>query len=134
MVNAQKSMEIALSNLYTTEQFHVGSYTTNIPDIDPCGEFTALSGKKVRLVMTFSKLGATDVPSTGLVDNVNFAVYNYNTDELVAWNSDAYNNVEIVEFEVAQTTPFYIVAYMPDFTPRNNGDYLTVSFACIMTG
>ena len=134
LVNAKKSMEIALSNLYTTEQFPVGSYTTNIPDIDPCGEFTALSGKKVRLVMTFSKLGATEVPSTGLVDNVNFAVYNYNTDELVAWNSDAYNNVEIVEFEVAQTTPFYIVAYMPDFTPRNNGDYLTVSFACIMTG
>lgn len=132
LVNAENSIEIALSSLYTSVQFPVGSYSGNMPDIDPCGEFTVPAGKKARLVMTFSKLDRTEVPVTGLTDNVDFAVYNNNTDALVTWTFDIYNNVEIVELDVTQTTPFYIVASLPSFVPRSSGSLLTVSFACML--
>jgi len=129
LVNAKKSIESALSNQYTTFEFNVGNGVTDMPDIDPCGDFSIPAGKKVRFVMTFNKITKEAVPETGWVDNVDFAIYDNNTDALIAWSSAVYNNVEIVEFDVNQATPFYVVASLPNFLPRTNGKLIPFSFA-----
>lgn len=129
LVNAKKSIDAALSNQYATFEFNVGNGVTDMPDIDPCGEFSVPAGKKVRFVMTFNKITQDAVPETGWVDNVDFAIYNNNTDALIAWSSAVYNNVEIVEFDVNQATPFYVVASLPNFLPRTNGKFIPFSFA-----
>ena len=129
LVNAIKSIEIAEDYNYTSAQFHVGANVTSMPDIDPCGSLYVPAGKKVRLVMTFNKIDDAEVPTTGLTDNVNFAVYNNNTDALVAWSSAVYNNVEIIEFTANQSASYYLVASLPNYIPRSTGVYLHLSFA-----
>ena len=133
MVDAVRSMEIALANQYATFQFDIAALASSVSDIDPCCFFNVPSGKKVRLVMTYNKLHEYIVPTTGLEDNIDIAIYNNANDQLIAYSSAVYNNIEIVEFTVSQATQFYVVASLPNFEYRFRADSLSFSIACMIS-
>lgn len=138
LVNAANSIDIALNYQCLPGEFNFANYTT-IPIQQEFYDFYVPAGKKARVVLTFNRNIASNENmeyETGTFDgntnNVDFYVYNYNTDELIASSQCVYNNTEIVEFSVSERTRVYVDVIAPNVDSSNIDNNLMFGLAVLI--